>query len=222
MIVIKENERLYLSNWQYNACRITSTLATIVENNGGTVKPLKTAIISNRTLEATKRDLTDKLAQLEMINAAQYNDKRNNYIISKRNELEKLEQIKNDPIAVSHTSYISFILNDVYYSYSLSDNPFFDFHYSKIQVINNKYSLDHYCSVDKKEWFFDCFFSFDVSDSDIKEAAHLIFNMLVNSPYSEKYRNSTRKRVPNLYDGGYHYENVYERERFASVSDWYK
>ena len=48
MIVCKENERLYPSAFEYGAARVLSRLAEIVTTHGGKVKPLKTAVISNR------------------------------------------------------------------------------------------------------------------------------------------------------------------------------
>lgn len=48
MIVYKENQRLYPSAFEYGAARVLSRLAEIVIAHGGKVKPLKTAIISNR------------------------------------------------------------------------------------------------------------------------------------------------------------------------------
>ena len=46
MIVTKENERLFCKTWTYNAARILSELAQVVENNGGRVKDGHAAIIS--------------------------------------------------------------------------------------------------------------------------------------------------------------------------------
>ena len=70
---------------------------------------------------------------------------------------------------------------------------------------------------DKKEWFYDCFLSWGCSESDIKEGANLIFNMLCNAPFSEIRRFSRRQRVPNTYNNGYHYETVYAPERRAKI-----
>jgi hypothetical protein len=70
---------------------------------------------------------------------------------------------------------------------------------------------------DKKEWLFDCFFSWNCSDADIKEAANLIFNMLCTAPFSEIMRDQRRERVPNMYDGGYHYETICAPERVAEI-----
>jgi hypothetical protein len=222
MIVIRENERLYLSNWEYNSCRILSELANIVDNHGGKVKPTKTAIVSNRTLAAAVRDLSGKLENMLEIQKNDFSEKRAAYIASKEKELEKCNAINNDPITVTHTSYISFVLDDVYYSYSTDANPFFEFYYMKTPVINDKRSQDVYLEKDNKEWLYDCFFSFSASNADVKEAANLIFNMLMTAKNSTPARNTTRKRVPNTYDGGYHYETIYEKERFENISEWSK
>jgi hypothetical protein len=220
MIVIKENERLYLDNWCYNASRIISELASVVENNGGVVKPTKAAIISNRTLSAAVRDLTDKIKQFKAIQEAAPNEKREKYINARKNELEKYLSINNDPIRVTHTTYISFVLDNTHYYYQVNDNPFFEFYYQKTPVKYNKISRDAVLLEDKKEWLYDCFFTFSASQSDIKEAANLIFNMLMNAKNSPIRLDSTRRRVPNTYDGGYHYERVYEKERFENISEW--
>lgn len=61
MIVLKENERLYATSWQYNSARILTRLAQLITAQGGKVKPLYPAVISDRNLEeactATQRRL---------------------------------------------------------------------------------------------------------------------------------------------------------------------
>jgi len=161
-IVTKDGERLYLRAWEYNAARIITELANIVNNHGGKVKPTPTAIISYRS---TKEE--------------------------------------NEPITVTHTSYISFILDKTYYYYQVDDNPFFEFYYSKTPMKNGKYSV--VLETDKKEWLFDCFLKSNCGQSDIIEAANLIFNMLCNAPMSKIIRNS--------YNDGCHMETVYKPER---------
>jgi hypothetical protein len=133
-----------------------------------------------------------------------------------------METVKNDPIIVTHTTYISFVLEDIYYYYQVSDNPFFEFYYQKTPVKYGKISHDAVMMEDTKEWLYDCFFSFDVSDSDIKEAANHIFNMLVAAKNSVIHRDSKKQRVPNRYDGGYHYETIFEPERFEVLGEWAK
>lgn len=48
MIVIKENERLYATSWQYNSARILTRLAQLITAQGGKVKPLYPAVISDQ------------------------------------------------------------------------------------------------------------------------------------------------------------------------------
>lgn len=222
MIVTQNRTRLYLKNWEYNACRITSALADVVENHGGQVKPHHTAIISNRTLDDAKRDISEKLTRFEALQNEEYNEKRARYIVEKTAELEKLNAINNEPIEVTHTTWITFVLDGMHYFYSMDDNPFFEFHYSKTPVRSGKYSLDAISGQDPKEWMYDCFFRYSASDADIIEAANIIFNMLVNAKTSPIHRDSRKTRVPNMYDGGYHYETVYEPERFGKLGEWYK
>jgi hypothetical protein len=175
-IVIKDGERLYLRAWEYNAARIITELANIVNNHGGRVKPTHTAIISDRSAEE-----------------------------------------ENEPITVTHTTYISFVLDETYYYYQVNKNPFFEFYYNKTPIKNGKYSKDAGLEADKKEWLFDCFFKSNCGQPDIIEAANLIFNMLCNAPMSKIIRDSHKQRVPNTYNNGYHMETVYRPERIANI-----
>lgn len=175
-VVIKDGTRLYLKPWEYNAARIMTGLARIVENHGGRVKPTKTAIISDRYA-------TDEA----------------------------------EPITVTHTSYIRFILDETLYYYEVDENPFFDFYYSKAPIKNGEYSKDAVLEADKKEWLFDCFFKSNCGEPDIIEAANLVFNMLCNAPMSRIIREGRKQRVSNTYNDGWHFETVYKPERMEKV-----
>lgn len=133
-------------------------------------------------------------------------------IITDRNATEESE-----PITVTHTTYISFILDETYYYYQVDDNPLFEFYYRKTPIKNGKYSRDAGLKTDKKDWLFDCFFKSDCSQQDIVEAANLIFNMLCNAPMSEIIRDSYKQRVPNIYNDGYHIETIYKPERLEKI-----
>ncbi len=218
MIVARENERLYLKPWSYNAARIISDLAKIVENNGGRYKPTKAAIISDRSCTEKIREYEDKLTQYKSIVAKGLgNEHTLDAIDFMEKEIDRLKKINNDPIRVTHTTYISFILDGLYYYYQVDDNPFFDFYYSKTPVKNGKRSRDAVMEKDKREWLFDCFFVSGCSEADIKEAANLIFNMLVNAKNSVIRRDSKRRRVKNTYDSRYHYETIYSPERLEEI-----
>lgn len=212
MIITRENERLYLTSWSYNAALVLSELAKIVINNGGNVKPTKTAIISNRSVDAVIRENESRIERLEN------SKKANNAIIANIiSENEALKGINNEPIKVTHLTYINFTIDGVYYGYSVDDNPFFPFHIYKTPIKDGKRSADAAGVEDKKEWLFDCFLKMNCSKSDIVEAANLIYNMLITSDNSPIIRNSRRQRVPNTYNNGYHYETIYSKERFVDV-----
>lgn len=217
MIVIRENERLYLSTWEYNMCRIMTTLAEQVVGRGGRVKPQKKAIISNRNVDALKREYSEKIETYIELEKEQSYPPRAAASTKYREKLEELEAVNNEPITVTHTSYISFVLNDMYYYYQMDDNPFFEFMYSKTPIRNGKRSANIYLSEDIKEWAksYDLFKT--LTDMEVSDAATKILEMLLSAPISEVYRETKRTRVPNTYDDGYHYEMILEPERFNTV-----
>ena len=179
MIVTKDNTRLYLTNWEYNAARVISRLAKMVVENGGRVKPTNTAIITNRTLSGAIRE---KQALLDGCMTAQdrnYTDVRQKHIETITEKLKELKAIKNDPITVTHTSYISFTLNDMYYYYQVDNNPFFEFFGGKMPVVNGRYNSHTGLREDKKAWVTDTMFSCNFSDSEVNEAAEKVLAWLI-------------------------------------------
>lgn len=216
MIITRENERLYLTSWNYNAALVLSELAKIVINNGGNVAPTKSAIISNRSIDEV---IHENESRIDRIIEHRNNGKKVNeaIIADLTAENETLKGINNEPVKVTHLTYINFTIDGVYYSYSVDDNPFFPFCIYKTPIKDGKRSADAAGVEDKKEWLFDCFLKMNCSKSDIVEAANLIYNMLITSDNSPIIRNSRRQRVPNTYNNGYHYETIYSKERFVDV-----
>lgn len=51
MFVMKEDQRLYLTPWNYNSCRVLGCLVKIVEDNGGEVEPYKHCMATNRAYQ---------------------------------------------------------------------------------------------------------------------------------------------------------------------------
>ena len=222
---MKPENKLYLSNWDYNAALIIEELAAIVENNGGTVKPGTETIIENRALNTNMRKAAARLEQLERIEAENpgTNEKRTEAMKRLRADIEKWERIDNSPRTVHHctwsSAYISFKLGGMYYYYQTDSNPFFDFHYQKTPIdVNGTISRCACLENDPKDWLYDCFLRADATDADRREAANLIYNMLVKAAPSVIRRDSSRVRVRNQYDGHYHYETVYEKERREAVN----
>lgn len=217
MLVLKDNERLYPDTWSYNGARIMSKLAEVVVENGGRVKPCKKAVISNRSIEDMKMKISEKIDLYKSLEEKTHKDLRAAAIEKKEKELKELEGVKNDPIVVTHTSYISFIYDNTYYYYQMDDNPFFEFLLVKTPIKNNKYSRDAALEETKKTWLEDQFLKIGCSEKDINDAAKKIFDMLVSSKNSSIILDKKRVRVQNLYNSGYHYETIYGKERFASV-----
>ena len=159
MIILHNNERLYLRPWKYNSCRILSKLAEKVESDGGKVKPTKTAIISRQGLQQSIMDVEYKIARLdEIVKRDGTTDERAAAINKFVDELDRLKNIDDTPITVTHTTYISFVLDGFYYYFQTDSNPFFDFYYIKTKVTDGKYSKDASIEQDKKEWLYDDLF----------------------------------------------------------------
>lgn len=220
MFTVRDGERLYLSNWDYNAVLIIAELRKIITNNGGNVKRVHTAVITNRTLDQAKREAEERYNHLTQIEK-EYpgnNEKRTQAIQEYKNKIEYYTTIKNDPIETPCANWITFSLDGTYYNLSLDDNPFFEFHLIKTPITNGKYSMDASAEEFPKNWLYDCFFRCDASEADRKEAANLIFNELIRAKHSPIIRDKKRIRVSNTYDTGYHYETIYGKERIATIA----
>lgn len=222
MFFTKENSTLYLSTWNYNAALIIEELRKIVINNGGRVKPTTTGFIVNRAIDD---EIQDKKIHIEKLNNcianADSENQKAKLIVAKtgfEERIAKLQAINNDPIHISGApSYITFIYEGIQYYYQTDNNPFFEFYFTKAPIKNNKVSLDIPLTEDKKEWLYDCFFFACCSRDDIVEAANMIFNMLVSAPIEKPVIDKHKRRVTNLYDSGYHYEWIAEKERFQEI-----
>lgn len=117
------------------------------------MKPLYPAVISDRNLEEA---CTTTQRRIE--SASTFHPKvREPLIFNLQKELALFQSIPNAPITVTHTSYINFTMNGVYYSYSLDNNPFFPFHYLKtpIDPKSETYSGDACVEESSKSWFTD-------------------------------------------------------------------
>lgn len=206
-----KKETLYFTNWNYNAARILQRLEKLIYNNGGVIASTyehsfdTLYTLHNRTLSGAIREQAERVQRLEELNRD---------ASKAREELETLQAIKCPPIETRFKNWIGFVLDNIYYYLSFDNNPFFPFHLQKIKVNNLSYTGDFYLEeLNKKEWFFDCLFSFHCTDAEIKEITNLLFNELQAAPMSGEYIETTKKRVPNLYNSGYHYETVQTRNK---------
>lgn len=219
MIVLKENERHHATSWQYNSARILTRLAQLITAQGGKVKPLPLAILSDRNLEEACTATQRRLESSYKAGLTSHPKERETQISNLQKELARFQSIPNAPITVTHTSYIDFTMNGVYYSYSLNDNPFFPFHYIKtpIDPKSKTYSGDACMEESSKSWFTDPLIGFGCPDSEIESAAGAILSLLLAAPLSAIRHDTKRTRIPNAYDSGYHFENIPVKERRLKI-----
>ena len=218
MIVSQDNQRLYPASWEYNAARVLTRLALVIQNHGGRVQPLHPALISNRSITAEMAESLDKIERVKLVAGENHREERAAYIKHLEDRVAELKAIDNSPIKVTHMSYIRFVLGDIMYYYQIDQNPFFPFYYSKTPVVAGQYDRYAICEEDEsKEWVFDSMFSAKASEDDVKEAAELIFNKLLLARCSKSERRTRQIRVPNSYDGGWHMERIAEPLNLVSV-----
>ncbi len=187
MIVIKENERLYLTSWNYNCARILSRLAEIATAHGAAiVDRCKPALISNRTADGAAREYREKIAILqERGKECGHLSTRAAAIADYQRRLDALQAcgvIDREPLRVTHTTYITFVRDGVRYSYSADDNPFFEFFWSKNEIVAGRYDAGTCCREDKKAWLDDCYFAATCTDADVERAAAYLWDMLSSAP----------------------------------------
>lgn len=218
MIVTKDNQRLYATSWQYNSARILTRLAQLVTAQGGKVKPLHPAILSDRNLEDDIQDIEVRIRTLTEQENESHSDAQILALQTCLSRLDRLQAIPNTPITVTHTSYISFAMNGLYYSYQLDDNPFLPFYYMKTPIENGTYSGDACLANEPKPWLNDnSFIRYGCSDSEIETAAQAILALLLAAPLSTLRHDTKRTRIPNAYDSGYHFENIPVKERRLKI-----
>ena len=214
MFAAKDGQRLYLTSWQYNCARVMTQLAKLVEAKGGKVKHGYTLLVNNRSINEKIREIESHIEGMRKVG-----EKLNKELdLSKTEaELAALKAIPNEPITITQDLYIVFVLNGIYYYYEANDNPFFDFRYTKTPVVNGKYSSRACSDEMDKTWTRDEMFGFECSEEVINSAAEALLDMLIKAELSVKRLESTKQRVPNLYNDGYHYETVYEKETFRDI-----
>lgn len=227
MFFTAENQTLYLDSWQYNAALILEELAAIIKNNGGIIEEkTRNGFIVNRSImeleQKTRRD-AERVKEAITSGIVEDNEKRRAYIAKMEASADEFANMGNEPVKVSHLSYISFVLDGIYYYFQIDSNPFFEHYYRKTPVIDGcRCSRDAVGEEIRRDWIFDSLFRACAPSEiaeDRREAANMIFNKLLAADFSEKRIDSKRVRVRNTYNGGYHYETIRERERFE-VLDW--
>jgi hypothetical protein len=203
---MKENtthaQKRYLNSWNYNAAHILTELETIVKNNGGKLcrtwehenppawlTERKQYLIENRSLSEAIHEEQELLLKFERFD-------RTDAARETRERIARYESLKREPELSYYGDYlyIQFVLDNHFYSFSMDNNPFFEFHFAKVKLENgNKINRNYYLQEDRKHWWNDCFWRADCSRDDIREAADLIYNMLLTSNNNRTYIERNRK-----------------------------
>jgi hypothetical protein len=217
-------KNLYLPNSNYNIAKIFEELKKIIINNGGNIAKYKYAektMIYNRSIAEEIRKKEDHLSKAEANNNEQFAEKKAIAIKNIKADLEELQEAANtiQPIETTFTTWcghhIKFIQDGIYYDFSMDSNPFFSATIHKIKLDNNNcYTGTYYSdSIEEKPFLYDCIYSFNCCNADIKEMAYQMYNFLIAAPTSKLYIDRQKKRVPNIYDGGYHYETIVKKDK---------
>lgn len=175
MFALKEDQRLYLPAWEYNAARVLGCVAEIVQGLGGEVKPWKHIMANNRNYEPDA-----------------------------------------EPRRIYGQSWITFILDGMYYSFDWDDNPFFDDHFSKTPVKDGKRLRNIYADSKLPAWKYDCLFRI-ASDEQCHIIAEELLENMKDAACSQVYHETHKMKVPNVYDGGWHWEYGREPDKWIPV-----
>lgn len=206
IIFAKENQELNVNTYQFNMARILTELATIIEIAGGRVQPIRPVIVK-------QRDITDRLykckQRLSLVKNPQYRAD------LQREYLELMEY----PISakVTHTTQITFCLDDNYYFYQADVNPLFPSFFMKTPLIDkNTYVSNAMMEKDDATWLTDTIVDPACSEKEIKEMASKLFMQLYHEGWSPIVPKKETVRVPNTYDHNYHTETI-QRYRTCKI-----
>lgn len=226
MFFMREGEKLFLRNWEYNTALMLDELEKIVVNMGGTVKTETSGYIVNATIydkiEQARKDKETFTAHIYIFRNKPELKAKAEQAAKKAAETEKELQAvadRQEAVKVNHLSYITFYLDGFVYYFQTDSNPFCPFYFNKAKLDKDgTYSRDAGLEESKKEWLWDSFFNTErLCRDDLREAAYILFNELVGAAPSKIIRDGRKQRVANTYDGGWHYEMVYKPERRAKL-----
>ena len=100
-----------------------------------------------------------------------YEKEFNNYKFISRNTKQEIKaHFKN---------YMTFVLDGYLYYFQIDENPFSEFYIIKNPIENYISKSRYYMEELTKNWVYDCLFSTDCNEEEIKEIANLLFNELV-------------------------------------------
>lgn len=221
-----EGQTLYLTAWEYNITLILEEIKNRVLANGGSVKPATAGYIANRSILSVISKATEQNEKLDELLKEGTTDNRDEIrkrvFEANKKEIEEWSAKKNDPVKVTNNGFLVFILDGFYYSINIDENCFFEHSFIKTKVTEkNEYSKNAYSEKIKTAFVFDELLKADHTTPEAsearKEAAENIYNFITNAPENDRFKDTYRKRVPNYYNNGYHYETITKPERMEKI-----
>lgn len=221
----RKTTKLYLNLHNYNSARIIEQVKALAKKDGAMVKNFgfDNELITNRTLLNRINEIEEniKRAKENLKEHPQSEERIKEYIKEKAKKLEELKSMDQPEILIDGGchSMIVFVLNDIYYSYSINENPLFDFYYCKKPIIGNEKVAKNYYIENLKKWYDSAkkdTYNF-LTNEDIKEMALSLYSELINAPISEHFGNGKRQRVNN-YSNSERYESI--KEEYGKAIIW--
>lgn len=216
-------EKLYCSARTIENARYFEELAESAAKLGATITTPKQNYFQNVTVCVSHAPELNQLIDRSRIYEKLLNDSSIYEKLEKGQELKKrheeenektiarIEELKNSPDEIalitknirlywSDGITVTFNLDGINYYLSLGD--FGALHYSKRPIENGNQIKK--CYMDQlNEWY-------RYSPAELLEK-------LISANNSEPYRESYKTRVPNYYNGGYHYERIYKPQQYETI-----
>lgn len=217
-----EIKKLYYNSCNFNQVRIIKELYKIIKENGGYIvsdwekkkekilyinRSVNDVLIENKKwLEVPKKDHYKTLTEDQK--------KKIKSKIDLYNTAKKMEETGINKAESFFDTYIQFYYKDYIYYYQFEKNPFFDYYFSKIPAESDlkqyyNYYMEKIDEKYKENKINANIWNLELKDKEAKKIALNIFNYLISARSNEIVTN--KKRVYNLYDGGYHYEYIKEK-----------
>ena len=124
--------------------------------------------------------------------------------------------LPDEEAMLHHSTYIGFTLHDRYYYYQVDDNPFFPhkFQIAQMSPDGKSYRETYLDDAPGTVWLDNCFFERTLSRQELDEAAGKLLAWLLKHQCSDIAAQVKMKRVPNIYNNGWHMERrSYVRKR---------
>lgn len=216
-IFTHEGETLYLAAWEYHVALVIQSLERIALANGARL--CSADRYKDDIFAAPKHGFIVNRAQLEIIHELESTAKRCDDAGAEvpPDILDKIARYKsflNKPVPIGSAVFLStsFVLDGMFYSFSMDENPFFDCHYSKATVFSQD-GQDHcheiYAEIVPDRWYSALPLGSLVGDEIIQQTARSIYAGLTAAKPSKRVpRKSKHVHAPNIHNNGYHYETV--------------